>query len=439
MYSKIEIKELTGWGKFPKVSTKELIPKSESEIFEILHENKSFIARGNGRAYGDSAVNKNCTITMTQMNKFLHWNQKSGELIAESGVLIADIIETFLPKGWFPFVTPGTKFITLAGAIACDVHGKNHHKEGSFGNYVNWIEIIDKKNKTIKCSPNENAELFHWTVGGMGLTGIIIRCSINLKRVESGWIKQKNIVNNNLDDTIKSFYNHEDSTYSVAWIDCLASGKSFGRSILMLGEHLKKNELNSSSITFPKSKKKRFSFFFDPPNFLLNNFTVSIFNSLYFNKQKSRDFFCVDWDTFFYPLDSIGNWNRMYGKGGFFQFQCVLPKKHSKKGYTKILKKIQNNASGSFLAVLKNFGPGKGYLSFPQDGLTLALDFKVTSNNISVGTELVNIVNDFGGSIYLAKDAIMNAGNHSKDFNIKEFSKVRHSSICSEQSRRLDI
>ena len=432
------MKNLSGWGRFPKFYTKELTPKSESQLFEILTNNKSFIPRGNGRSYGDSAVNKNITINMTKMNKFLNWNQNSGELIAESGVLIADIIQTFLPKGWFPFVTPGTKFVTLGGAIACDVHGKNHHKEGSFGNYVNWIEIVIGNNKIIKCSPSKNSKLFHWTIGGMGLTGIIIRCSIKLKKVESGWISQKNIINKNLDETIKSFYEHEDSTYSVAWIDCFASGNSFGRSILMLGEHVKKNMLDGSSVIYPKMKKKFFSFFFNPPSFLLNNFTISIFNSLYFYKQKKESFY-VDWDTYFYPLDSIGNWNRMYGKDGFFQFQCVLPKKLSKIGYTKILAKIQNKASGAFLAVLKNFGAGNGHMSFPEDGFTLALDFKATSKNITVVKELVNIVNDLGGNIYLAKDAIMDERDYNKKFNINEFSKVRHPLISSEQSRRLNL
>ena len=438
MYSITSMKNLSGWGRFPKFNTKELVPKSECELFESLKHTKSFIPRGNGRAYGDSAVNSNTTINMTKMNKFLEWNQNSGELIAESGVLIADIIQTFLPRGWFPFVTPGTKFVTLGGAIACDVHGKNHHKEGSFGNYINWIEII-VNNKIIKCSPNKNSKLFHWTIGGMGLTGIIIRCSIKLKKVESGWIRQKNIVNNNLDETIKSFYEHENSTYSVAWIDCFATGKSFGRSILMLGEHVKKNKLGREFLVYPQKKKQLLSFFFTPPSFLLNNFTISIFNSLYFNKQKNKGSFFVDWDTYFYPLDSIRNWNRMYGKDGFFQFQCVLPKELSKIGYTKILTKIQEKTSGAFLAVLKNFGPGNGNMSFPKEGFTLALDFKVTSKNITVVRELINTVNDLGGDIYLAKDAIMNESDYNKNFNIKEFSKLRHSSISSEQSIRLNL
>ena len=344
MYFKTNMKELSGWGRFPKIKTTELMPNSESQLIEILKNNKSYIPRGNGRSYGDSAVNKSLTINMTGMNRFLEWNEHTGELIAESGVLIADILDAFLPDGWFPYVTPGTKFITLGGAIACDVHGKNHHKEGSFGNYVNWIEIVNHENEITRCSLAENTELFNWTKGGMGLTGVIVRCSIQLKKVESGWIRQKNIVNENLDETLQSFYDHQNATYSVAWIDCLAVGKSFGQSILMLGEHAKKDDLKSKFITYPRRKNHKISFCFDAPGFLLNNFTVSIFNKvyLYFNKYKKSSY--VDWDSYFYPLDSVGDWNRMYGKKGFFQFQCILPKEKSAKGYKKILKIISINS-----------------------------------------------------------------------------------------------
>ena len=304
--------KLSGWGRFPQIKARELTPQSESELVYILQQNESYIPRGNGRSYGDSAINKNLTITMTRMNKFLQWNQESGELVAESGVLIADIIDTFLPRGWFPHVSPGTKFVTLGGAIACDVHGKNHHKDGSFGNFVNWIEIFNDKNEVVRCSPDENSELFNWTIGGMGLTGVIIRCSIQLKKVESGWIKQRTVVNNNLNETLQSFYEHKEATYSVAWIDCLAKGKSFGRSILMLGEHADKSEINIKSETFPKRKNRIITLPFDAPSFLLNNFPVLVFNRLYFNLNKNKQSSFVDWDTYFYPLDSIGDWNRMY-------------------------------------------------------------------------------------------------------------------------------
>ncbi len=431
--------KLSGWGRFPKIKAKELTPQSESELVEILQQNESYIPRGNGRSYGDSAINKNLTITMTRMNKFLQWNHESGELVAESGVLIADIIDTFLPRGWFPNVSPGTKFITLGGAIACDVHGKNHHKDGSFGNFVNWIEIFNDKNEVVRCSPDENSELFHWTIGGMGLTGVIIRCSIQLKKVESGWIKQHTVVNKNLNETLQSFNNHKEATYSVAWIDCLAKGKSFGRSILMLGEHAHKSEINIKSVTFPKRKNRIITLPFDAPSFLLNNFTVLAFNQLYFNLNKNKKSSYVDWDTYFYPLDSIGDWNRMYGKNGFFQFQCVLPVELSEEGYTKILSTIQNKSSGSFLAVLKDFGIGNGHLSFPKQGLTLALDFKASKKNIEVGKELIDIVNNFGGSFYLAKDAIMDSTQFNPIFSKDEFLKYRNSSIESEQSIRIKL
>ena len=431
--------ELSGWGRYPKIKTKELTPQSESELLEILRHSESYIPRGNGRSYGDSAINKNLTVTMTHINRFLQWNQESGELVAESGVLIADIIDIFLPRGWFPYVTPGTKFVTLGGAIACDVHGKNHHKDGSFGNFVNWIEIFNNKNEVVRCSPDENSELFHWTIGGMGLTGVIIRCSIQLKKVESGWIKQQTVVNNNLNETLQSFYEHKKATYSVAWIDCLAKGKSFGRSILMLGEHAQKSEVEAKPANYPKRKNKKITFPFDAPSFLLNNFTVSAFNKLYFNLNKNKQSCYVDWDTYFYPLDSIGDWNRMYGKNGFFQFQCVLPRELSEQGYTKILSTIQSKSSGTFLAVLKDFGSGNGHLSFPKEGLTLALDFKASQKNIEVGKELTDIVNSLGGSFYLAKDAIMNSSQFNNDFDKEEFLKHRNVTIKSEQSTRIEL
>ena len=433
------MEELSGWGRFPKIQTREIIPQFESELFEILQLNKSYIPRGNGRSYGDSSINRSLTINLTRMNRFLEWNNESGDLIAESGVLISEIVDTFLPRGWFLHVTPGTKFVTLGGAIACDVHGKNHHKEGSFGNHLNWIEIVNGKNEVIRCSPEENSEIFQWTIGGMGLTGIIIRCSLKLKKVESGWIKQKKIVNSNLNETLRSFYKNQDATYSVAWMDCLSSGKSFGRSILMLGEHAKENELNTKSVLYPKRKHQKFTMPFDAPSFLLNNFTASLFNKLYFNLSRNNQSSYVNWDTFFYPLDSIGDWNRMYGKRGFFQFQCLLSRELSKKGYTKILSTIQNKSSGSFLAVLKYFGSGNGNLSFPKEGFSLALDFKASKKNIEVGKELSDIVNDFGGSFYLAKDAILKDYQFKPSLNENEFLKHRNISINSEQSNRLKL
>ena len=436
------MKELSGWGRYPKIQTIESVPESESQLLDILENSKSYIARGNGRSYGDAAINKDLTITMTRMNRLLEWNQESGELIAESGVLIADIIDRFLTHGWFPFVTPGTKFTTLGGSIACDVHGKNHHLEGSFGNHVNWIDIFNDKNEIIRCSKSQNTDLFQLTIGGMGLTGIIVRCSIQLKKIESGWIKQRRVVNNNLNESFQSFYDNQNATYSVAWIDCLATGKSFGRSILMLGEHANVNEIIGKSSIFPKRRHQIFSLFFDVPSLLLNNVTVSLFNKIYFNLNKNKQPKYKHWDSYFYPLDAIRDWNRIYGKKGFFQLQCVLSNQSSLEGYKQILEVIQRKSSGSFLAVLKQFGPGNKNLSFPKKGFTLALDFKATDKNIKVGKEIIDIVNGLGGNIYLAKDALMDSDHFKQQINkdfMKKFSLYRNKSIKSEQSIRIKL
>ena len=184
--------KISGWGRCPKYDVDEVFPDSEKDLLDILSKNpNSFIARGNGRSYGDSSINKELTISMTKMNKFLSWDSTNGILVAEAGALISDIIEFLMPQGWFPTVSPGTKYITLGGAIASDIHGKNHHLEGSFGRHVNWIEIVNDQNKIRRCSPNENVNIFNWTIGGMGLTGVITKCSIKLRKYETGWISQK--------------------------------------------------------------------------------------------------------------------------------------------------------------------------------------------------------------------------------------------------------
>jgi len=436
------MKNLSGWGRFPTLAANEIVPENQSELISILKEkNSQYIARGNGRSYGDSSINQSLTITMTKLNRFIEWNEDSGELVAESGALLSDVIETFLPFGWFPYVTPGTKFVTLGGAIASDVHGKNHHLEGSFGNYVNWIEIIDETNQVLRCSKTENTELFNWTIGGMGLTGIITKCSIRLKKIETGWINQRTVVNNTLKETLNSFDENHDSLYTVAWIDCLAKGKIFGRSLLFTGEHASLNEVNFENI-FPRARSRVFSLFFDLPSFLLNNFTVAIFNYLYFFQNSKKLNQLVDWDKYFYPLDSIGNWNRLYGRKGFFQFQCILPIDKSYIGLQEILRRVQKDSSGSFLAVLKKFGPGHGNLSFPREGYTLALDFKATHKNITLARKITDIVKSYNGAIYLSKDALMSEEDCSSFINsdIKEkFKLIANKHCSSEQSKRINL
>lgn len=438
----IKNKVISGWGGYPLINSKIFYPENISDILkEISASDTSYIARGNGRAYGEAAINKDLTISMLKFNKIIEFNQSTGELIAESGVLLADVIKKFLKNGWFPFSCAGTKFITLGGAIAADIHGKNHHHEGSFGNYINWLEVIDKNGEILRCSKNDNDEIFNWTIGGMGLTGIITKCSINLRKVESGWINKKNIVNENLKQTLDSFEENISATYSVAWLDCLSSGNKLGRSILTLGEHCKKKDVHVKT-TFPKARNYLMKLPLYFPSFILNNMTVKLFNKLYFliNSKKTTNEI-VGWDSYFFPLDSIYDWNKMYGREGFFQLQFLIPEKLSFEAISKILKIMQSESSGSFLAVLKKFGFGNGHFSFPDKGYTLALDFKITDKNIQASRKLIAVVIDYDGKFYLAKDSILESSEflESQHNEVKKFKKIRNSRVSSELSKRLNI
>lgn len=234
---------LAGWGNFPVKETTLLAPRSEHQLIDLLASNPSVIARGNGRAYGDSAIGVPSTVHMRHFNKMLAFDANTGLLEAESGVLLGDIIAAFLPRGWFPLVVPGTKFVTLGGAIAADVHGKNHHRDGSFRNCLVWIDVLGADGVVRRCSPEQNREMFDWTAGGMGLTGIILRAAIRLRRVPSAWIRQQTLPAVDLGDAMQALERSGDASYSVAWIDCLARGAQLGRSVVMLGEHATPEEL----------------------------------------------------------------------------------------------------------------------------------------------------------------------------------------------------
>ena len=437
---------ISGWGLYPRVKVNKKKPKTLKEIRTAISSN-SFIARGNGRSYGDSAINKFNTIDMRNFNRFLSFNEKSGLVIAQSGVLLKDILNTFIPKGWFPPVTPGTKYVTLGGMVAADIHGKNHYKFGTFRKYVEWLEIIDHEGRIIKCSREENKELFFWTIGGMGLTGIILNVAFFLKPIKTAWINQRKLVAKNIIQTFDLFESNIKSTYSVAWIDCYSKGPSLGRSVLMLGEHTKIEELRDSNKfnPFKIQKKKKFSIPFFFPPFFLSNLSVKIFNSLYFLISKiSTRKKIVDWETYFYPLDKILNWNKIYGSRGFAQFQCVIPLSFSREGITELLDFISNSKSSSFLAVLKRFGKDKSYFSFPMEGYSLALDFPINKENLSLMNSLEEIAIKYGGRFYLAKDSRMKKKVfENSDTRIKKFKSFRRNNLNryyrSCQSERLEI
>lgn len=438
---------LEGWGRFPRYDARVSAPRSEKDIRDHLAAG-TVIARGNGRAYGDSAINTGNTLSMRHFNRMLAFDPETGQLTVEAGVLLADVIKVFLPRGRFPSVTPGTKFVTIGGMIAADVHGKNHHKHGSFGSFVDWIDVLGADGEIKRCSSNERLDLFEWTVGGMGLTGVILRAAFRLRPVATGWIKQNMIPAPDLDAAMESFEKAQDATYSVAWIDCLSTGSALGRSLVMLGEHAELIDLpadkRSAPYTIPNKRKR--SVPFDVPSFALNSMTVRAFNTLYYwNGARNAGDSMVDWDSYFYPLDAILGWNRIYGRKGFAQFQCVLPLNSSKAGLQELLRATSKAGQGSFLAVLKRFGAQDSRFSFPMEGYTLALDFPINRKTLALMDQLDRITIEHGGRFYLAKDSRMTAETlRQSDSRTQKFMQMRDASgsrtrFASEQSKRLEL
>jgi FAD/FMN-containing dehydrogenase len=429
------IQKVTNWGNFPIVEKEMKSDDSFKKIKEFILSNNEVIARGNGRCYGDASLGEHIFSTK-KLNKFISFDRLNGIIECESGVLLSDVLEISVPQGYFLYVTPGTKFVSVGGAIASDVHGKNHHAEGCFSEYVIEFKLMIENGEIITCSREENADKFWATIGGMGLTGIILTAKFKLKNIESAYIRQESIKAENLDEIFRLFEESESWTYTVAWIDCLQKGKNIGRSILMRGEHAFQHELPSNLKDKPLRLKKKFEptvpFYF--PGFVLNALTVKIFNLLYFNKQRSKEIKnFIDYETFFYPLDAIHEWNRIYGKSGFIQYQMVIPKETGKEGMKRILETIANSGNGSFLAVLKLFGKNnpEAYNSFPVEGYTLALDFKVNSKLKKLVDQLDQIVQEFGGRIYLTKDSMSRSSltNYLKNTQSSKFVSLQHKRI----------
>ncbi len=438
---------LSGWGRFPKLHCKVSRPRTEADLRNLLAEG-SLIARGNGRAYGDSALNTRATADMRQFNHMLAFDAETGQLTAEAGVMLGDVIAAFLPRGWFPPVTPGTQFVTLGGMIAADVHGKNHHRHGSFGNFVDWIDVMQADGEILRCSPDDNRDLFEWTIGGMGLTGIILRAAFRLSRVETGWVKQTVIPTADLESTMTAFEAAQDATYSVAWIDCLSSGTRLGRSLLLLGEHASRGELSAAAQANPFAilNRRKLAIAFDMPSILHAVPLARAFNALHHWRgaagTRSR---LVDWYRYFYPLDAIPGWNRLYGREGLIQFQCVLPLDRSRQGLHVLLGAIAASRQAPLLAVLKRMGRQDSRFSFPMEGYTLALDFPATPAVLELLKRLDRIAIEHGGRFYLAKDSRMAAATfRASEPRLPEFlamraEKGRAQAFASAQSERLGL
>ncbi len=399
---------IANWGNYPAIESEERFFTYDDQLQQLISKSHHFIPRGNGRCYGDASLASE-TINTLKYDKILSFDTDKGIFECQSGLTLDKILEVIVPKGWFLPVTPGTKFITVGGAVGSDVHGKNHHVDGSFSNHIIEMELVLASGEITTCSLQWRPDLFEATCGGMGLTGMITRVKFGLKKIESSYIRQKQIKAGNLEEIIRLFDEYKQYTYSVAWIDCLKKGKHFGRSILILGEHATIDELpekyKSHPLKFPA--QKQITFPFNLPSWVLNRFTVKLFNFLYYGKNFKKEINnVVSYEPFFYPLDAILHWNRGYGKKGFVQYQFVLPLE-AKQGLVEILKQISAKGIGSFLAVLKVFGEQESMISFPQKGYTLALDIPVRKGLFEFLDELDQVVLQYGGRLYMSKDARM--------------------------------
>ncbi|MBR9765264.1 MAG: FAD-binding oxidoreductase [Rhodobacteraceae bacterium] len=437
---------LSGWGRYPKIAPETLArPRSDAAVAEAMAKGP-LIARGNGRSYGDSALSEGQVLDMTAFRHILSFDPQTGLVEAEAGVLLGDLIAAFLPLGFFPFVTPGTKLVTLGGAIAADVHGKNHLRDGSFGHHVAWIEIMTAEGEVLRCTRASNSGLFQQTIGGMGLTGVILRAGLTLRPVETGWIAQDMRPARDLAEAMAIFEeaaaDADGPTYSVAWFDCLGQGAALGRSLVMLGDHARLEQLTPRrrARPFVTPEKRRLNVPLDAPGFALNRYTLRAFNGLYYRAgARKAGPSLVDWDSYFYPLDAIANWNRIYGRRGFAQFQCVLPLAEARPGLEELLAAISEAGQGSFLAVLKRLGPDTTAHSFPMEGYTLALDFPVTPAALALLDRLDKITLDHGGRFYLAKDSRLTAQTLHATLAETRRSEGWDARFASAQSRRLQL
>lgn len=403
------------WGMYPKATHAHVYkPAWNDQVSTILKDavHGSLLPYGLGRSYGDSCLNgERALVDCRRLNRILGFDESTGVVRCEGGVSFADIISVFLPKGWFLPATPGTKFVTVGGAIANDVHGKNHHCAGTFGAHVHQLGLHRSNDGLVVCSPNENPQMLRATIGGLGLTGIIAWADIQLRRVAGPWIDAELVPFQSL-STFLDLSRESDGRfeYTVAWLDCFA-GKT-PRGIFFRGNH--------SPDAGKKFRAKRGPALpFPLPAWLLNRYTVKAFNSAYYRIHAAKQGpSVVGYDSFFYPLDSIGHWNRLYGKKGFLQYQCVIPEKNI-DAIEELLDRIARSGMGSFLGVLKQFGSASaaGMLSFPRPGLTLALDFAMRGERtLHLMRSLDEVVLQSGGALYPAKDARMNPAMFEASF-----------------------
>lgn len=401
------------WGRWPRVEQR-LLPVTDRRAPLPAFDGHA-LPHGNGRSYGDSCLDPGGTLLHARgLDRFIAFDAATGVLDCEAGVTLAEILEVAVPRGWFLPVTPGTAFATVGGAIANDVHGKNHHVAGSFGDHVDSFELLRSDGTRTVQVPGD--ALFAATVGGLGLTGLVTRARLRLRPVPGPWMETESIRFGGLDEFFAlSAESAARFEYTVAWIDCLAPERQLGRGHFIRGDHA-----SQAGGTRPPAPARRLAMPVTPPFALVNRLTLKPFNLAYYHRQRAdRVRAASHYSGYFYPLDGIGDWNRMYGPRGFLQHQCVLPPAAARDALAAMLGEIRRAGQGSFLAVLKEFGdrPAPGMLSFPRAGTTLALDFPNTGEAVfALLDRLDAIVVAAGGAIYPAKDARMSPATFRAGF-----------------------
>jgi FAD/FMN-containing dehydrogenase len=428
----------SSWGRVVCSPQHVASPRFISELSALLgaHPGSSILPVGLMRSYGDSVLNSaGGLVNMRGIDRFIEFDVAAGTLRAEAGASLGDIMALIVPHGFFVPVTPGTRFVTLGGAIANDVHGKNHHRTGTIGRHVLRLGLLRSDGRCI-IGPEDSAALFAATIGGLGLTGIIEWAELALCRIPSSFVDVEVVPYSRLDEfwdlTTGSTATHE---HTVAWVDCMARGRDFGRGIFS-----RANWSNDGGRR-PHASKPRWRMPFDAPNSLLSRASVSLFNRLYSWAQSGKPRRRMHYGSFFHPLDAIADWNRLYGRNGFWQYQCVLPPASMKEGIAALLQEISADGEGSFLAVLKTFGdvPSPGLLSFPMPGATLALDFPNRGKStLRLLSRLDAIVRDSSGRLYAAKDGRMPASIWRAGYPaLDQFTRHIDPKLCSDFWRRL--
>lgn len=427
--------KISSWGQLSNDEHQIVSFSDRSKVADVISNSPTGIAFGAGRSYGDVCLNDGGTLWVTTgLDRLISFDEETGRLICESGVLLGDIQRLMIPRGWMLPVTPGTQFVTIGGAIANDVHGKNHHRSGSFGDHVLALRLVRTDGEIIDCGPNNKPDWFSATVGGMGLTGVISHAEIQLRPVSGPWIDSETVPFKSLSEFFSLSVESENKwEATVSWIDTIS--KKGEKGLFMQG--------NPAEVADKKEPKlRRLTFPFVPPISLVNPLSLRLFNWGYFhmNKLKAGPS-VVHYQSFFYPLDSILHWNRIYGRKGFFQYQSVVPKADGEAVIKEMLNEISNAGGGSFLSVLKTFGEREsiGMMSFPMPGVTLALDFPNRGEQThKLFDRLDAIVAAAGGRLYVAKDARMPRELFEAGYpRLNEFLKYRDPGISSELSRRL--